>query len=139
MQDQLRATGSMRNPMDMTKEQYDALLEEAREGSSGTPKGGGANSQLMGSDVLVYSKGNAVMDFRLHFPPSNDPYTDPREYRVHPLLTFPLGDGTLFVFSSLDDLLFYHDAKFSVARCHNLSLADMFHNLWYLVHSRIVP
>lgn len=77
---------------------------------SGSHHGGDANSQVLGSYVLVFTY--AGMDFKLSFPPQIDPSANRKEYKVHPLFTVRLSHGTLFIFSPDDDVYFCHEAAF---------------------------
>ena len=79
---------------------------------SGSHHGGDANSQVLGSYVLVFTYGDAGMDFKLSFPPQIDPSANRKEYKVHPLFTVRLSHGTLFIFSPEDDVYFCHEAAF---------------------------
>ena len=105
--------GDVREPrVDVEKLVADAKRKIASGECAGTPQSGSANSQLIGSDVLVYSMGNVDMDFRLCFPPKGDRLeASLREYDITPSYTFPLGPGTVFVFRGLDDFLFAHETS----------------------------
>ena len=85
-------------------------LEELVEGSH---HGGDANSQLIGSNVLVYTEGDADMDFKLSFPSAGNIRQPRGEYTVHPIFTTRLGAGTLLIFSPVDDVFFCHEASLS--------------------------
>ena len=87
-------------------------VQKAFADAAGTPSGGDSNSQMIGSDVLVFPLGNAPMDFFIAFPDGLDPAGDPKTYHVRPEFTFPLVGGTLFVFKAVDDLIFRHGAEF---------------------------
>lgn len=79
----------------------------------GSHHGGDANSQTVGSYVLVYTEGDADMTFALSFPPDGD-YTVLRDdYTIHPIFCVAMGAGTLLVFSPIDDLFFCHQAYFT--------------------------
>ena len=84
----------------------DALLE-------GSHHGGDANSQATGSNVLVWTEGDADMTFALSFFPDGRISASRDEYVMHPLYSVPLGSGTLLVFSPIDDLNFCHEAFFA--------------------------
>ena len=66
---------------------------------------------MVGSDVLVFTLGNAPMDFVLAFHNKNNPAGAPKSYRIVPEFTFPLANGTLFIFKAVDDLIFLHGAE----------------------------
>ena len=91
----------------------------------GNHHGGDANSQVVGSNVLIYTAGDADMTFALSFPqPSN--YSASRdEYVIHPIFCTTLGAGTLLVFSPVDDLFFCHEAFF-VSHRGNYRMAFVF-------------
>ena len=74
--------------------------------------GGDANSQVLGSFVLVWTDGDAPMDFKLSFPPPDARDTHRGNYLIHPLFTVSLSRGTLYVFSPLDDIFFCHSRLF---------------------------
>ena len=78
----------------------------------GSHHGGDANSQVLGSFVLVWNDGDAQMDFKLSFPPPGSPDANRDEYVVHPLFTASLSRGTLYIFSPKDDVFFCHEAEF---------------------------
>ena len=92
-------------------------MREVAEGSKavedlveGSHHGGDANSQVIGSNVLVYTDGDADMTFALSFPASLDDGI--KDYVVHPIFCVPVGSGTLLVFSPIDDIFFCHEAWF---------------------------
>ena len=76
----------------------------------GNHHGGDANSQVLGSNVLVYTEGDADMTFALSFAPPGRPGANSDEYHMHPTFCTRLGAGTLLVFSPTDDLFFCHEA-----------------------------
>jgi hypothetical protein len=78
----------------------------------GNHHGGDANSQLLGSNVLIYTFGDADMTFALCFCPPGDHNANLESYIVHPIFCTQLGAGTLLVFHPLDDLFFSHKAWF---------------------------
>lgn len=79
----------------------------------GSHHGGDANSQVVGSDVLIYTlEGSVAMQFVLSFPPPGNRQASMKAYEVHPSLSVPLGGGTLLVFKAIDDLFFCHEAFF---------------------------
>ena len=88
-----------------------AALQQAVIAGRGTPCNDD-NSQIVGSDVLIYTDCNCTMFLSLLFPPRDDKFCGPKEYVVHPSFSFPLMHGTLFVFKAADDLLFYHACAF---------------------------
>ena len=78
----------------------------------GSHHGGDANSQVLGSFVLVWTDGDAPMDFKLSFPPPDARDTHRGNYLIHPLFTVSLSRGTLYIFPPLDDIFFCHEAVF---------------------------
>jgi hypothetical protein len=71
------------------------------------------NTQLANSNVLIFTMGNAPMVLQLTFPPSRCEAGDRTTYVMEPLFSVPCGNGTLFVFSPVDDLFFCHEAFFA--------------------------
>ena len=72
------------------------------------------NAQIDGSDVMIFSVGRAKAHFRFHFPSGTDEsknalFKKTSQLDVHPNFTVELSHGTLFIFKSVDDLLFQHD------------------------------
>ena len=82
-------------------------LEDLVEGNH---HGGDENSQTVGSNVLIWTEGDADMRFTLSFPDSKD--SKVREYKIHPSYCVNLGAGTLLVFSPVDDVFFCHETAF---------------------------
>ena len=76
----------------------------------GNPMGGDINSQAVGSNVLIYTEGDADMTFALSFPA--DGHSGCKDYVIHPSCCISLGKGTLLVFSPVDDVFFCHEAFF---------------------------
>ena len=79
----------------------------------GNHHGGDANSQMLGSNVLIWTEGDADMTFCLSFPPASNPEAPASDYVVHPTFCVPLGAGTLLIFSPVDDVFFCHEAWLS--------------------------
>jgi hypothetical protein len=73
---------------------------------------GQENSQTPGSWVAVFTTGTGEMMCSLRYPPKDDPYCNREYYIQHPSFTIPLGYGTLFLMSPMDDLYFTHQADF---------------------------
>ena len=110
---QLFGSRMARHRDNYTTEQMNSVLQgersmEALIGSSHSD----ANSQLVGSNVLIYTEGDADMTFALSFFPAGQAHTNRKHYIVHPIFCTKLGSGTLLVFSPVDDLLFCHEAWF---------------------------
>ena len=90
-------------------------VQELVQANEGNHHGGDANSQVVGTNVLVYTEGDAAMIHAFSFPDSNDLSWDDekrKDYQMHPLFSMRLGRGTLLVFSPIDDLFFCHEAFF---------------------------
>ena len=92
----------------------------------GNHHGGDANSQVVGSNVLVYTAGDADMTFALSFPQPSDYSAHRKEYVIHPIFCTTLGAGTLLVFSPVDDLFFCHEVFFAEQHKGNYRLAFVF-------------
>ena len=71
--------------------------------------------QAMGSDVMIWTMGNAPMSLKLSFPAGKTKYAVQKtsEYILEPSFECECVDGTLFVFHCLDDLFFAHEAEFT--------------------------
>ena len=80
---------------------------------SGHTASSDSNSQIPGSDVLIWTDGNAPMDLILSFPDPKNLEGPRKTYLVHPTFTVSLWAGTLFVFKASDDLFFCHEASFA--------------------------
>ena len=75
----------------------------------GHPSGGDANSQQMGSDVVILTEGTMPMTCQLWFPPAGDPTAPRKKYIAHePTFSMQCGPGTLFVFKAVDDVRYLH-------------------------------
>ena len=85
------------------KRSVDELVE-------GSHHGGDQNSQEVGSNVLIWTEGDADMTFSLSFPTGAD--SKAGNYVIHPSYCVSLGAGTLLVFNPLDDVMFCHEAAF---------------------------
>ena len=69
-------------------------------------------AQNKGTDVLIFSMGNAEMKMGLSFPETKTEALDRTRYRQPSRLCIPLIPGTLLVYSPLDDLFFCHEVAF---------------------------
>lgn len=88
-------------------------MDVMKEMESGHSASGDQNSQIVGSDVLIWSDGNANMVLKLSFPDPELEHGQARtEYIVHPHYCINMGSGTLFIFKAIDDLYFCHEAAF---------------------------
>ena len=77
-----------------------------------TSASGDQNSQVVGSDVLIWTDGNADMFLKLSFPDPANPSGNRDTYNIHPIFCIPMSSGTLLIFKAIDDLLFCHEAGF---------------------------
>jgi hypothetical protein len=75
------------------------------------------NSQAPNSWVAVFTLGTGVMTCKLRFAPHRDLECPRKEYIIHPSFCFPLGPGTMFLMSPIDDLCFTHEAEFEFSFC----------------------
>lgn len=89
-----------------------ALLNGEESGGTST-SAGMENSQRLGSDVLLYTEGNAPMDFVFSFPPYSELDADIKSYVKRRALTARLSSGTLMIFKDVDDQFFCHEAAFN--------------------------
>ena len=71
------------------------------------------DNQRLGSEVLLYTEGNAPMDFSLSYPPCNALGTDTKNYIKRAALSVQLGRGTLMIWKDCDDQFFCHEAAFN--------------------------
>ena len=94
---------------------------QGQAGPEGSTHAGQENSQCIGSEVLLYSKGNTGMDFALNFPPLDDPGCDIHDYITRNVFTVRVGKGTLFIFKACDDEFFCHEAHFPPGILNNAS------------------
>lgn len=93
--------------------QYCSGVDLLNEMTSGHSASGDQNSQILGSDVLLWTDGNAPMSLMLSFPdPEKSVDQDRKEYIICPSFCIPMGAGTLLIFKAIDDLLFCHEAAF---------------------------
>ena len=70
-------------------------------------------AQDKGTEVLIYSMGNAEMVMGLSFPRDKGDANDRTRYEQPPELRIPLQPGTLLVYSCLDDFFFCHEVAFA--------------------------
>ena len=70
-------------------------------------------SQVGGSEVLVWTEGNAVLHLKLSYADPRNPSGGKQSYIVSPELTVPCASGTLFIFTPWDDFFFCHEASFA--------------------------
>ena len=69
-------------------------------------------AQNKGTDVLIFTLGNAEMEMGLSFPKTKLDALDREHYEQPPGLCIQLTPGTLLVYSPLDDLFFCHEVAF---------------------------
>ena len=93
--------------------QYCSGADVIKQMISGHSASGDQNSQIVGSDVLLWTDGNAEMYLKLSFPDPGKPTDQNRDgYIIHPSFCIPMAPGTLLIFKAIDDLLFCHEASF---------------------------
>ena len=68
--------------------------------------------QTKGTDVLIYSMGNATMEMGLSFPLDKADASHREKYVQLPELRIPLSPGTLLVYTPYDDLFYCHEVSF---------------------------
>ena len=78
----------------------------------GHPSAGAENSQIVGSNVIVYSEGDTPQTFSLRFPSRHDFLQSRDKYELIPSFQFQCGKGTVSILDPLDDLLMTHDVCF---------------------------
>ena len=78
----------------------------------GHPSAGADNSQIVGSNVLVYSEGTAAQTLYLRFPKRDDLLEDRKLYKCNPSFQFECGKGTVSILDPIDDYLMTHEARF---------------------------
>ena len=99
------ATGRHRDAFDACE-----LDEYYKTGSN--PFARNAYAQDKGTDVLIFTLGNADMEMGLSFPEAKRDALDRDSYTQPAGLRIPLTPGTLLVYSPLDDLFFCHEVSF---------------------------
>eukprot|EP00956_Cyclotella_meneghiniana_P034374 scaffold104136_cov35-Cyclotella_meneghiniana.AAC.2 len=79
------------------------------------------NSQVYGSNVIVYSVCNDSMSMVFACPnPMHNVDQDTRKYIEHKCLSFPLGDGYLSILDGVDDLCFQHNVRWDDCELHSI-------------------
>jgi hypothetical protein len=79
---------------------------------NGHPSGGGENSQIVGSNVLVLTMGNKPMKFSFRFPSSGNVKGSRKTYVTSPKHQFTCGNLTISVLDPIDDIMMTHGASF---------------------------
>ena len=82
-------------------------------GVNGHPSAGADNSQIVGSNVLVYSEGPTPMTFTLKCAPRDDLSINRKEYTALPSFQFTCGKGTISILDPVDDFMMTHEASFA--------------------------
>ena len=93
---------------------------------NGHPSGGGENSQIVGSNVLVLTMGSKPMKFAFKFPSLGNVQGKKSTYVTSPRHHFTCGKFTISVLDPIDDIMMTHGAKFE----HNTKVHM---NCWYRV------
>jgi hypothetical protein len=79
---------------------------------NGHPSGGGENSQIVGSNVLVLTMGNKPMKFSFRFPSSGNVKDSSKTYIKSPKHQFASGNLTISVLDPIDDIMMKNGASF---------------------------
>ena len=82
---------------------------------NGHPYTGAKNSQIVGSNVLVYTEGNRPQTFSLQYP-SDNYLQDHKHYKVLPLFQISCGQGTISALDPVDNLLMTHNVFLTVSK-----------------------
>ena len=84
-------------------------------GEGGHPSAGADNSQIIGSNVLVYTTGTRPQTFTLRFG-QREHIADDRTkyYETTPIFQFECGEGTVSVLDPVDDLFMTHGVDFEL-------------------------
>ena len=75
----------------------------------GHASGGGENSQILGSNVLVLTVGSKPMLFKFKYPQSTNLTGKRGTYETNPKHQFTCGNMTIYVLDPIDDLLMTHE------------------------------
>ena len=81
-------------------------------GEEGHPSAGADNSQIVGTNVLVYTIGDKPQVFTLRYPNRSDFLEKRQNYTVVPSFQFECGHGTVSVLDPVDDLFMTHEVCF---------------------------
>ncbi len=92
----------------------------------GHPSGGGENSQIVGSNVLVLTMGSKPMKFAFRFPSLGNIQGKKSTYITSPRHHFTCGKLTISVLDPIDDVMMTHGASFVYSTRANK-------NQWYRV------
>lgn len=95
-----------------TTKDLERLASGMELGDNGHPSAGSDNSQIVGSNVLVYTTGNAPQTFTLKFPKKTKYFGNRNTYVTTSSFQFQCGDGTVSVLDPIDDLLMTHSVHF---------------------------
>lgn len=79
----------------------------------GHPSGGGENSQMVGSNVLILTIGNKPMNFVFKFPTLGNLTGGKKTYKTSPKHQFTCENMTISVLDPVDDIIMIHGASFS--------------------------
>ena len=79
----------------------------------GATVGGCENSQVIGSSVIIYTRGNRPMNFIFKYASLGKPVTQSRsDYVTSPSYQIRMGDGWITVLDPMDDMLMLHTVVF---------------------------
>ena len=82
----------------------------------GHASGGGENSQILGSNVLVLTVGNKPMIFKFKYPQFTNLTGKRMTYKTNPKHQFTCGNMTISVLDPIDNLMMTHGLTFSYKR-----------------------
>lgn len=80
--------------------------------STGHSASGDTNSQVVGSDVLIWTDGPAQMRMSLSYAPENNRSAGRDSYETSTPFVIPCFGGTLLIYKAIDDLRFCHESAF---------------------------
>jgi hypothetical protein len=83
---------------------------------------GAINSQVPGTNVIVFTRGNRPMSIQFSFPPSFSHLQCSRDsYVTTPAHQFELNDGWISILDPIDDILMVHEVYFVNDAKYNLN------------------
>ncbi len=92
----------------------------------GHPSGGGENSQILGSNVLVLTVGSKPMLFKFKYPRPTNLTGKRGTYETNPNHQFTCGNMTISVLDPIDDLMMTHGVTFLYKKADDV-------NSWYRI------
>ena len=109
--------GALKSKMGHHRDNFNVqLIKDVLSGKEikldGHPSGGGENSQIVGSNVLVLTMGNKPMKFSFRFPSCGNLKGSRKTYITSPKHQFTCGNLTISVLDPIDDITMTHGANF---------------------------